>query len=345
MRIEAITNTIISIDGVLQNELLNCNGFSIATAFIDQQAISMLEQSLSKNKAIKKARILIGIYGCFNKKADLETLFDLSKKYAVKIQVHISRNRNFHWKYYHFTENRKQSIYIGSANFTSGGMGSNGELLVKHSESMPEKDKGFGRLAKEFDKEFENSRSIKDFSIDEYKENRAKAKSGIKLPPKVNSFFTQNKIKHSSQTILSKKAVVIYINGEMKASAQKALINFNSSWQKLDFVSVGSEREMKNCIEIKRLIIIERAKRGQYTIYKAIYLQDLSFKSGDGNHFIAYKKISRSIKIGQIALDFLRNKREFNFKFEGQVKNLLATKVLGSQQLKKIETIFNFNKK
>ena len=91
MKIEHLTNTLISFGSEIQSQLAACRSFSIATAFISTDAIDLIEHSLKKNRALKECRLLIGLYGCFNSKADLERLLHWPH--------HDRRN---HWRECHF---------------------------------------------------------------------------------------------------------------------------------------------------------------------------------------------------------------------------------------------------
>jgi phosphatidylserine/phosphatidylglycerophosphate/cardiolipin synthase-like enzyme len=43
---------------------------------------------------------------------------------------------NLSWKYYQFNTGRKQVAFVGSANFTTAGMGTNGEVIVKITDTL-----------------------------------------------------------------------------------------------------------------------------------------------------------------------------------------------------------------
>jgi HKD family nuclease len=210
MKIETFTNRILPINEILSQEFNNCQSFFIATAYIDENAIDYIEFLLRKSKHLREAKLLLGVFGSFNRKADLERLTELGKAFAVKFQVHISKNRNFHWKYYHYTSARKQSIYIGSANFTNGGMGTNAEILVKMSDNNSGENDGLNKLKDEFNREWEKSEQISEFPIQYYIENRVTYEGNNKFKGKVNDFF-ETKAKNQNIDIKSDKAVVVFL--------------------------------------------------------------------------------------------------------------------------------------
>ena len=79
MKIEAITNRIIPIKEIIRQETSDAEIITIASAFIDHYAIDMLEEALKKNKKIKEVRLLVVIYGGFNRKSDLAKLTLIAK--------------------------------------------------------------------------------------------------------------------------------------------------------------------------------------------------------------------------------------------------------------------------
>src|SRR5205814_7364435 len=131
MKLEHLTNnSATNLHSELSSVLMKANESSIATAFINDEAIELIAASLKKNKKLQ-GRILIGLYNFFNKKKDLEALLQLVNSNPARLQVHISLDKCFHWKYYRFVAGQKQIFYIGSANFTTSGMADNRELVVK----------------------------------------------------------------------------------------------------------------------------------------------------------------------------------------------------------------------
>src|SRR5690349_12228982 len=100
-KIELIENSgNISLLGEIDSSFSNAKKIDIASAFITEWSVKQLKQYLkSGNKSI---RLLIGLFGRFNKQQDLQSLLKLQKTYAGKFQVCISKNVKFHWKYYSF---------------------------------------------------------------------------------------------------------------------------------------------------------------------------------------------------------------------------------------------------
>lgn len=292
MRIETLTNRIISIYDVLQNELMQCNSCSIASAFIDDTTINILENSLLKNKNLKSLKFLTGIYGCFNRKANFYKLQQLALKYAIKVEIHISKDKQFHWKYYHFTKGTKTALYIGSANFTSGGTGGNGELLVKLSVNSSEKDFGFKSIPLRFNKEWEESGAITEFNLDEYNE-QALPKSGSNHGTTGNKNFFENSSGVKPQAIASENAVVVYLTENITVKTEKMIVNTKPSWKKGDYFICNSKINFNQCISINRILLLDRINKNSIYASWVQYFDNLQLKTPDGKYFIAYSYLSK----------------------------------------------------
>lgn len=336
MKSEVFTNRLRYIRAELSGRLLKCTSFAIASSFIDSDAIDMIENTFAKNKSLKEVKILIGTFGYFNKKADLERLQKIALRYPALVQIRVSRSKNFHWKLYHFIEKRKNHIYIGSANFTNGGLQANNEILVKLSPI----DGGLNKLQEEFEFEWavNNSGSIVDYPVDKYPENKL-ARTVIKAPKELQLFYNY---KHETTEPASAnsegRAFLTYLTHDVKAYTVKAILNQKPSWKE-DFFVCDTLREVELCKNIKRIFIIDRHSRGEYYLYQAEYVGSLSLdkRTEDGKHFVAYK-MKKTKKLSSKALDLLGSS-PFNFNLEAR-KNILGTKVLGHRQVKMIESIF-----
>ncbi|MBK7041940.1 MAG: hypothetical protein IPH46_16115 [Bacteroidetes bacterium] len=91
-------NTNLTMQGiaeVLQEQLISCSSFNIATAFIDSYSIDLIENCLIRNKALKNCKVLIGVYNYFNKKEDLEHLLNISKNTPIKLKFIFQNFTNF----------------------------------------------------------------------------------------------------------------------------------------------------------------------------------------------------------------------------------------------------------
>lgn len=338
MRIETLTNRIVSIYDVLKNELMHCNSCSIASAFVDDTTISILEYCLLKNKKIKELKFLTGIYGCFNRKANLYKLQQLALKYAIKVEIHISKDKQFHWKYYHFTKGTKKAIYIGSANFTSGGMGDNGELLVKLSVNTSKKDFGFKSIPLRFDKEWEESGAITEFNLDEYNEQALSIYSSKRGRTGNRNFF-ENSIRVKPHAIASENAVIVYLTDDITVKTEKMIANTKPIWGKRDYFICNSKKYFDYCISINRILLLDRVNKNSIYASWVQYLDNLQLKTPDGKYFIAYSYISKKRKLNRIAIEYLTNKENgLCLKLTGW-KDILEHKVIRNKQVMKLEEL------
>jgi HKD family nuclease len=289
-------NTNLTMQGiaeVLQEHLISCSSFNIVTAFIDSYSIDLIENCLKKNKALKNCKVLIGVYNCFNKREDLEHLHNISKKYANKIEIHISKCYEFHWKYYEFTKNRTTTSYIGSANFTNAGQNTNAEILVGIKNSK--------ELNNAFEKQWKLSASISEFRIDKYTQTQIRSSNKNKLPNEIKSFFDVNdsQLDVIEKTTKSEKVVITYLELEMSKKEESAVVKYKSSWDKKKFFSCCDKAHHDKCVQFKNLLIIEK-KKGMLKMYEAIAI-DYSgkIKTNGMNYYIAYKSNGRPMKINE----------------------------------------------
>src|ERR1035441_6920522 len=116
MRIDLINNSgIKSFGGELEELMLTSSSFEIAAAFITHEAIELIDLFLKQNKnPIRSGRLITGFCYCFNSKEVLQDLQKLVIKSRGRLQVNMSSNPRFHWKYYSFEHVKRVTSYIGS---------------------------------------------------------------------------------------------------------------------------------------------------------------------------------------------------------------------------------------
>lgn len=300
MSISINTNqTMQGIAEILQVQLNSCSAFNIATAFIDKYSMHLIENCLKKNKNLKKCKLLVGVYNCFNKKEDLEHLHNISKKYANIIEIHISKYYEFHWKYYEFTKSRTTTSYIGSANFTNAGQNTNAEILVGIKNSK--------ELNSAYEREWKHSASISEFRIDKYSETQISTSNKTKLPKEIKNFFDVNdsELDVIENTTKLEKVVITYLESEMSKKEESAVVKYKSSWDKKKFFSCCDKVHHDKCVQFKNLFIIEKNKGG-LKMYEAIAIDSSGkIKTNGMNYYIAYKSEGRPVKINDKRKDLL----------------------------------------
>lgn len=316
MKLEHLINSNLgTIEEEFSSQLSNCTTFSIATSFIGDHTIDLLENCLKKNNKLQSGRLLIGVYQFFNRKKDLERLNKLAQQYSNKFQVQISKNKKFHWKYYHFTDSRKSNIYVGSANFTHSGLHVNGELVVKLSDNINSRTPGFQKLVAAFDKELLQSGPISQFKIQYYKESvqSKNLDSDGALHPELEKFFKNVESTQNSKPV-SEKAVVTFLTQSLKASTVKALLNYNPHWESnnSDYFVCKDKRHFDQCCDLQNLLIISK-ESGVYSAFWTHVIGSCDTIKKDGcNYFILFK-FSKNLKETTLKKDDIdRLKNEFN---------------------------------
>jgi len=332
MKIEFVTNRVFSIEGEVEPQLNSVAEAIIATAFIDSYSIDIFEQAILRNKNLKHIKLLIGLYGFFNKKDDLVRLSNLAAKHADKIQIHISRNAQFHWKYYFFKQKQKEIYYVGSANLTTGGLKVNSELLLKVSPSLKDKS-SINKTLLEFGKEWDNSVAISSIKLDLYNE-RIPKKNEKDVSSSFKMLFPEEEAKQVDSIVLkSEKAVVLLLTHDLSSSTIKMVSNNFPQWK--EYVSQDTKVHFQNCLKYERLLIIDRIKIGEYKWYWA-FVTDSSdhLKTVDGKYFIAYKISGKSKKLTLNQLEELKSSK-FGIDVKARKKPFYQ-KVLGAKQVERL---------
>jgi HKD family nuclease len=349
MKIEVVTNKIFPINDVLENEIVKCRSFIIGSSFINEESIMILDNLLKKKRSFKNVRILIGVYGNFNRKAALVNLNAIAKKHALNLQVHISKDKNYHWKYYNFQFTNRQSIYVGSANFTSTGMNTNGELLVKLSDVLPAKERGVLRLIKEFEMEWDNSGSIADFNLDEYKERSLPVSKKSEGTTGNNEFFKKKTLKRKQKISTSGKAMIVNLAVDISKLTEKMVLNLRPEWEQCNFFVCDGPNARKvfdQCCAVGQFLIFDNiSRKHDITACWAEYMGDQEVKTVDGKYFIAYQVVSKERKLTNQILNELTNEKGIWKLRLNNRKHPLRFKIFGPTQVQNIESVLQLKAK
>jgi HKD family nuclease len=134
--------------------LQQCNEIHIATALTSEYALDLLMRNLGKNVKLK---ILLGIH-LPSSIIVLEKLLNLHKN--NKLECRLYSKVFFHSKLYLFSTEDSSFSYIGSGNFTKGGLYKNVELFHKSNNQGEYTD-----YKNWFDKHFNDARPISEKHI------------------------------------------------------------------------------------------------------------------------------------------------------------------------------------
>jgi HKD family nuclease len=284
----------------LERQLKTCKSFSIATAFITKEACELLKTFISKNRTgLRNGRLIISVYQCFNKKEVLQELYDLVETSGGKLQVAISNNVQFHWKYYYFESKIKTTAYIGSANFTKSGISEAGELVSKVTLSRTEKGLRQNLLGV-FDKEWEASTSIAHFPINKYKSSSSLIKGAIqKLHPDIIQLLKSKDTEDVEDERLPELATKIF--GFLTARTMKMVSLTQSHWDKnnWEYFVCYLKRDYERLASAKTFFIIEQSSN-KYFFNIGQIKSSCILNTPDGKYFIAYTPITRSKRENEV---------------------------------------------
>lgn len=331
--LEHLTNSHHHLRGELQTAFKTAVRVAIATAFISDDAAQMLEDALRTNKKLKSVRLLTGLYQSFNQKKDLARLLALVQKYPAVVEVHLSLNLLFHWKYYHFTSVAREIIYTGSANFTAAGLEKNGEIMVKLSTAVSTK-KVLSNLAAAFDKEWENSRPLAEFPLSKYKERPRAKMAPIPSDPAVKAFF---KKKRQATVAMLKQApsssFTVQLISDASALTYTIVEKQKSEWDRRGWgwFVLTTNQAFQQAIKQPVIFVFSREGRGKMLCwYARVMDSDGTLKTPDGKYFIAYK-ILKGRLLTRRQMELLR-KEPVQIDLIGY-KNALETKVLSKTKV------------
>ncbi|MCI6018827.1 MAG: phospholipase D-like domain-containing protein [Clostridiales bacterium] len=115
----------------IEDELLHCNEFSISVAFITQDGVTPLLQTLKKlEKRGVPGRIMTTDYLCFSDPVALDKLASLSNVELRMYQTDLAGN-GFHTKGYLFRGDEEYRFIIGSSNMTQSALKRNMEWITE----------------------------------------------------------------------------------------------------------------------------------------------------------------------------------------------------------------------
>lgn len=289
MNYEIIQNKSSSIKTIFKSYIEGAELIYIASAFIDDFSIRFIKEILALPKPKRpQIKFLTGLYGRFNSKNNLLELQNLNgNKY---IEIKISKNREFHWKYYSFKQNNIFTFLIGSANFTKNGFNSEGEFLLQFIEEV--KSISNSKLYLMFSNEFENNAiSISEVNLVNYVER----KKVIDLPndKKVFDLLKKLKSKEKIKPEPQKLCRIIKFQSPLSAKVKRQLYEQKSVWEKKKWEPYAFQYKSGYNAALKSKYLLNIYKEsGEYYV-ELSEIKDHDFLPiGNERYFIAtvYKK-------------------------------------------------------
>lgn len=319
----------------LEDQMLNANSFDIATAFITNEAIELINIFLNENKTIHRiGRLITGFYHSFNSQEVLIKLQELARSSNGRLLVNMSKNERFHWKYYNFKCYNEEVSFIGSSNFTGAGMTQKGELVLKIS--LNNKDKSEKENLKDlFNKEFANSVDIAKVPLEDYEQSKSAKTNSNGLPLSIRNILKSGReIKPIRKEVTS--ILAVFLSGDFSAKTKKIIKEKKSNWDECHFACYGKS-DYEASIKSGLIFIIQCYSR-KYSFSICEVVDNCQLRTPDGNYFIAYKvvkKINRETKKLRNELEELGlNYHSRNFKW----------KSLRNRQTKELFSLFSYGK-
>lgn len=317
MKIDLITNSgIRTLGQEIEENMLSTHRFDIASAFITEEVLELIELYLANNNKQKKARLLTGLYNCFNSKEVLLALQKLCLKYNTKLEINISSNPKFHWRYYYFEQGDATVIYCGSANFTNSGITKSGELVTKFSLDKKDIDL-IEHFLNTFNKEWSESVAINSISFSEYRQNKSSLVQNSNLESSIKSILKQNKTK-AKELITNPKVRVVFIKSIVSAKNEKSILKQYSNWDKdgFDFLCFTHKADYQALLAVEYICVIYKEGKNYEFHLGKVSDNDINHSLSDGPYFISYeikKELLETLKIESIFKELSLNYRSRNF--------------------------------
>jgi HKD family nuclease len=142
----------------LRAKLAKASEVCVAVAFVTESGLDEILQSLRQVAAHGQVRIITGLYQCVTEPNALKTLLRVQKETCGNFSVRLSREPQFHRKFFLVGNKTQATAIIGSSNLTREGLRSGGELdlmvsLYRHTSA-------FRRLEDAFEKDWQKRRAV-----------------------------------------------------------------------------------------------------------------------------------------------------------------------------------------
>lgn len=212
----------------------NCESFSIGAAFIDKTGIHLLRRFLHRRHSSNRdGRILTGLLGRFNTRANLKELRQLVLGHSGRLQAATSRTEHFHWKFYAFYFKRYVVVYMGSANFTKAGMTSTGEWMTCITADRTRDRRIIERWERIFATEWDDAIPMKEFPLRWYKEipTKGSGAAATGLHPTIKALLKQPKNPAESSTEPDRIRVLL-LRGRLSARTVSTVKRYRSEWER-----------------------------------------------------------------------------------------------------------------
>jgi HKD family nuclease len=320
----------------LSKEMENSTKFDIGSAFLTNGALDFLLDSL-RNNTKQSARLLISFLNGFISPKVLRLALKAQVNLNGRLQVHVSNNLGFHWKYYHLIGNQNDVFFIGSANFTSKGLKEEGDLILRLE--LPLKDNFSKDLNDEFEREWKRSSLLTQEITTAYETSHIPIKK-IRFRPSKKLLNLLGRPK-PLQFINSRNIWrLVSLDGNISKESRKKIEEAKPVWKGKEFLCLGNNRVSYNRAKDSTHLIIAYWNGDKLQLQPARYEDFLSsIPTEDGKYFIAYKPLKRRRSWNAIPSE----KKRLLSRLDLSKVNLQRDKFLDAKGLKAMLSLWNIN--
>ncbi|HMD99345.1 MAG TPA: phospholipase D-like domain-containing protein [Terriglobia bacterium] len=278
-----------SVRTVLREELKKAREVCIAVAFVTRAGVDQIIQPLRSAAATGSVRLLTGLYQHLTEPSALEALLLVQEQTNRKLSVRLSREPQFHRKFYLIRKKGQVVMLVGSSNLTKEGLRSGGELnaLVW----VPEESATFDEARAIFDKDWEQGVNLDRGLIERYERRRKIPKPATCSRGELAEILVKKAVHHgASPSPEEHNAWRIAIEGSAGKRSQQ-IISETTSWFDRGY-SVWVQLGKSPCRLGDRVFLFDfRANRLSLVHVKDF--AEVKVRNPDGQHFVAYTPLAR----------------------------------------------------
>ncbi|MCQ2070536.1 MAG: DEAD/DEAH box helicase [archaeon] len=269
----------------IESELRKCGSFDFSVAFITQEGVQSVLQTLDNRRHTVKGRILTSDYLNFNEPKALRKLLEFDNL-EVRVFPVEAQNLGFHTKGYTFHHREDTSLIIGSSNLTANALSKNKEWNVRiSSKDDPSLIESVGQ---EFERMWEMSEPLTSGWIDSYElryiQNVNARKRSLFAPARYPGILVPNRMQEEALLNLSrlreqgeKKALLISATGTGKTYLSAFDVK-NSEAKKVLFL-VHREQILDDAMVSYKNVFGPTLKTGKITGNRKDYDADFIFST------------------------------------------------------------------
>jgi HKD family nuclease len=297
MKIEVIPNRgPASMGAEIDRSLLWAGQVDIASAFVTAAALKRLRAALAYAETKKrplKVRLLFGLYQRFTSPQAMSEMLSLRKQYPSKFSARVARNNRFHWKLYSFSKGNQRRLYVGSANFTSDGLGADGELSLKVTAKSS--DAVVKSVANEFETMWQEDSFLLDKPVLNKYEKLARPKEIFTAPQKdtaISALLRPPAKPTSQQKLSNPKPRLVYMNENISDETAEMLGAetdwYRNGWDSSSLFYKGQSEAIK---QAKIILLVEQLIGGKLLISFRRIEGFVSLDTPDGKYHFAHSHV------------------------------------------------------